>query len=75
MATKVEANPLQSGGKIDLTDPTSAVKKIVMMVLGFGIFFMALAFGQDLGQFLQNRISSTTGVDTGSSGPSMEFTA
>lgn len=59
---KIDANPLQSGGKIDPTNPTSALKKVLLMVAGFAVFFTALAFGQDAGNYLTAQVRSLLGL-------------
>jgi hypothetical protein len=72
MAEKIDVNPLQAGGKIDPTNPVSALKTVVFLVLAFVVFFTAMAFGRDGAQTVQNRIASWTGVSTSENGPSIE---
>ena len=72
MATKIDANPFQAGGKINPKKPGKAVMTVLLMVAGFAIFFTALAFGQDAAQKLQNLIGQTLGIESSSGGPSIK---
>lgn len=71
---KIDLNPLQSGGSVDPVDnPTGAIWSFVMLVIGFAVFFAALAFGREGSSVLQHQIGNLLGIDT-SEQPQMTFT-
>jgi len=65
--TKIDLNPLQSGGEADLTS-SNGYMKMVMSVISFAVFFALAAVGQQGANWLLSTLSRLTGRDAGGQG-------
>jgi len=67
---EVEA-PL-TGGKVDTSDPAGSAMSIVKAMGGVGLATVVVTYGQEIGNFVQQRIGAATGVQTSDQGPSIQ---
>lgn len=61
-----------TGGKVSTSDVSGSAMSIVKAVGGVGLATVIVAYGQDVGNFIQQRIGAATGVQAGSNGPSIQ---
>jgi len=69
----VEFEVLGTDTTVDPTQPADAAIKIVYLVLGAAVLFMALPIGRQLGNKINDFLASLTGADVGDSSSGMTF--
>jgi len=69
----VEFEVLGTDTTVDPTQPADAAVKILYLILGAAVLFMALPIGQQLGEKINDFLASLTGADVGDSSSGMTF--
>lgn len=70
----IDADPLD-GPRLSSSDVSGSVSRSGKFVIGAGIFFMLLTFGQQFGDWAQQQFTATTGLgESPNTGPTLEVT-
>lgn len=70
----IDADPLD-GPRLSSSDVSGSVSRSGKFVIGAGIFFMLLTFGQQFGVWAQQQFTDATGVGNApDNGPTLEVT-